>query len=854
MGEVRRVRDPELNRVMAMKITRQEVLNHPLLLSRFVEEAQATSQLQHPGIIPVYELGKLPDGRHYYTMKEVRGRTFEAVIQDVHDAATADGWRPAPSGWTFRRLIDAFFRVCEAMAFAHERKVVHRDLKPANLMVGEHGEVMVMDWGLAKVQGSANRTPEAAELQPIVTVRAGQSMFATRAGSVTGTPAYMSPEQARGETGRISASSDVYSLGAVLYTILSGAPPYEGPTGAAVLQKVLEGPPRTLGLLSARGRSLPARMTTLSDNEAEPSIVQQPELLELLIPQELAVICQKAMSREPSERYPTAKELAAEVSRWLDGVQRKEQAIAVVEAVRSLPAEVRVLRARSSNLREQAMQFLAGIPSYESEEVKRPGWALEDEASELERQADMKELEYQQGLQGALTHFSELSEAHARLASLYHRHHQEAEAARDARATARSEALLRAYDRRSEYATYLKGDGAVTLYTNPGDAEVTLYRFEGINRRLVPQYLRVLGRTPLVNVSLSRGSYLLKVNAPGHAEVLYPVYIGRGEHWDGVPPEGGEPFPIWLPPERGLGTAVCYVPAGWFWAGGDDDAYEALTRQRVWVDGFAIRRFPISNREYLDFLNDLVNKGRVSEAMRFAPRERAGKFSQQGPLIYEQHEDGCFALAQDMEADAWNADWPAIQIDWVGAMAFSIWNSLRSGHTWRLPGELEREKAARGVDRRLYPWGDVWDASWTCVRESHAGRAHPSVVDAYPKDVSVYGVRGLGGNTQDWCVDEFDESGPTMILSRYQIPEVDPQLIECLTRAISQGNNTDDCCNEIAQFIEGSLASGSTRAARGGRWDGSARFLRSSTRGRCWPGNRTKYMGLRLVMSLLGGQ
>ena len=194
MGEVWRVRDRDLNRTMAMKVIRAELMERGNVLARFIEEAQCSAQLQHPGIVPVHELGRLPGGEFYFTMAEVRGRTLSEVIGEVHWASKGDRWRTSATGWTFRKLVDAFHRVCEAVAYAHARGVVHRDLKPDNVMLGAHGEVLVVDWGLAKVVGRPDHAAEAGELEPVTTDRSADSSKATRMGAVAGTPAYMPVE------------------------------------------------------------------------------------------------------------------------------------------------------------------------------------------------------------------------------------------------------------------------------------------------------------------------------------------------------------------------------------------------------------------------------------------------------------------------------------------------------------------------------------------------------------------------------------------------------------------------------------------------------------------------------------
>jgi len=185
-----------------------------------------------------------------------------------------------------------------------------------------------------------------------------------------------------------------------------------------------------------------------------------------------------------------------------------------------------------------------------------------------------------------------------------------------------------------------------------------------------------------------------------------------------------------------------------------------------------VKRFPVTNREYLAFLDDLVATGREEEALRHAPRERGGKEGETGALIYGRRPDGRFELVADADGDVWLPGYPVCMVDWWGARAYAEWLAARTGLPWRLPGELEWEKAARGVDGRFFPWGDVLDPSWCCMRDSHPGRLLPAVVDSYPVDESPCGVRGMAGGMRDWCADLYDRDRPTLVDSSVGPPDV----------------------------------------------------------------------------------
>jgi serine/threonine-protein kinase len=319
------------------------------------------------------------------------------------------------------------------------------------------------------------------------------------------------------------------------------------------------------------------------------------------LPPSLVAACEQAMARDPADRFDSAGGLAAELRAWLEGAKRQEEARAVVARAEGKGPEAEALRAQAATLRSEAAALLKDVADWQPEEDKLPGWEREDAAAALEKQAELTELEEEQLLQGSLTHAPELPEAHAALAARYRAEHEAAEALHEdpTRAEIRFRQHLAALPEdhadRAGHVAYLKGDGALTLVTDPPGAEVLLHRYVPYNRRLVARFERSLGTTPLRSVSLPMGSYLCVLKHPDCAEVRYPVAIGRGEHWHGVPPEGGDPMPIPLPRSRELGPDDCYVPPGWFACGGDPHQVRSLSARRIWVDGHIFRRFPVTN-------------------------------------------------------------------------------------------------------------------------------------------------------------------------------------------------------------------------------------------------------------------
>jgi PAS domain S-box-containing protein len=285
IGRVWLARDRQLDRDVAVKELLPENAGDARTVARFLREARLTGQLEHPGIVPVYEVAG-PERRPFYAMRFVRGRTLSDAVHSYH--VNRLNRQEDPLG--FIALLTAFAAVCNAVAYAHSRHVVHRDLKGDNVILGDFGEVIVLDWGLAKVVGQ----PDESENQSVQTVPpVAQDAGLTVQGEVMGTPGYMAPEQAAGRLNEIDQRTDVFGLGAIFYEILTGRPPFVGRDTFDVLQQAVR---------------------------AEPALPRElwPE-----VPAALEEICLKAMAKDPRQRYSSASDLAQEVQRWQD-VQRRQ--------------------------------------------------------------------------------------------------------------------------------------------------------------------------------------------------------------------------------------------------------------------------------------------------------------------------------------------------------------------------------------------------------------------------------------------------------------------------------------------------------------------------------------------------
>ncbi|MBI2920685.1 MAG: SUMF1/EgtB/PvdO family nonheme iron enzyme [Planctomycetes bacterium] len=837
LGRIVEARERDLDRTVAVKLVLENI--PPALAERFAREARLTARLEHPNIVPIHEFATVAaEGgatRMLLSMKRVQGRDLKQLL-----TAVAAGEEPE---WTRHRLLGVFQDVCHGIAFAHAQGVIHRDLKPANVMIGDFGEVLIVDWGLAKEKSAAEARPPAPSQQTIAgwtgTSNVEETLVApydddsviTHDGTVVGTPAYMAPEQADGRLAEVDEKSDLFSLGAILYEILTFEPPVEGNT----LQEVL-------AFVKSGVRKPPSQRLRASRPDAPP------------LPPELDAICMKALSVKKEDRYADAKALHADVQLYLEGVKERER--------NGRLAEEGVARARRHMEEQEKVQRKAGAAlrslKLDERRLEPRGdrtsfWKAQDRVAELRRQEARAFADAVGELIGALNHERNHPEGRRLMAEIHWRKFVEAEAAGDEQGI---EIHRRAVEQFNDggFDRRLRGDGALSVRataftcaclkkgraTNPTEfrrhgynaasgraldgraqgegipflepaapvrlrwhsagcrakplagVRVWAWRFEERERRLVPAtpersglatgsgsrvlkgppvhrlYApdspcrpdgpgRFLGVTPLERIELPLGSWLLVLDADGFEPIRVPVSIPRCGSWI-------QELTLYRPGE--IPDGFLPVAAGAFEFQGDPQHPFSLPAETHSLAAYLIQRHPVTCREYAAFLNSLE----PAEAARRVPRlsPYSGAYWP-GPPYSVPTAEWLQRATPDLRARArrtqnaaadWEEDWPAVGVAWDDAMAYAAWRRAKEGIACFLPHELEWEKAARGPDRRHFPWGPQFDERWCNSRRSLPDGPHLCSVHSFPEDESPYGVRGLAGNAGDYCLNDPGREHP----------------------------------------------------------------------------------------------
>lgn len=672
-GVVLNARDRRLGRPIALKVHARGADLDAIELGRFAHEAQVTGQLAHPSVVPVHDLGFLSDGRPYYTMKRIDGRSLKQVL---------DAYKKDEPGiveeWTVPHMISVLLRVAQALAFAHDRGVVHRDVKPANVMVGEYGEVLLLDWGVARVLGTAASGRDA-----VHTWRSLGQDDQTIAGTIAGTPAYMAPEQAQGRIDVIGPHTDVWSLGIVLFEFLCGQRPFKARSVRGLLEVIVK------------------------------EVAPRPSLISRRFPisAELEQVVLRCLARDPADRYADAGQLAAALQELLEGSRQREEAEQLTRRA-GAKAAAYVHAAEAAARREDELQDLETSQAPWADRPDRQAvWALEGRWRSLRKLRDDTYDEAVSLYLAALERAPGNEPARTGLASLYLRRMDEAEQRGERGAARFFRGQVLRYDT-GALRPVLDGQSRLHIATDPPGAECRLRPIVEQDRVLVAGEARPLGATPVDSIPVGSGGWVVELQAPGRVRARLPIWAERPRTLR---------FDLTLPREGAVADDFVWIPSGPFLSGGDPAALGATRRREVRIGSFALARHPVTVSQFREFLDS----GGAAQ----------GHSCWTGP---------------DAVPDALRGLLPALGVSYPGAQAYARWLSNSTGSRFRLPTHDEWEKAARGADGRIYPWGNAWEPTFCNGPDSQPREALPEPIGSRVEDQSVYGVCDLAGGVSEW--------------------------------------------------------------------------------------------------------
>lgn len=770
VGLVLKGHDPNLGRDVAVKILRPQMRGKKSSLERFIREARATAQIEHPNIVPVHEMGVHKDWGVYFTMKKISGEDLKEILYKI-----AENDPEYIKKYTLSKLLDIFRDVCNGIAFSHSKGLIHRDLKPENIFVGDYGEVLVLDWGLVREikptmekedddeKGSEAEDPFDSSVN--IDLDDTKNPELTLDGFVSGTPYYMSPEQARAENKSIDHRSDIYTLGVILYQILTLRLPFDGKDIRSTINAV------------AIGDFIPPRKKSPSRK----------------IPSELEAICLKAMSYDPKDRYQNVKEFIADIYHYQDdypisamqysSVYRfwklckrhpvVSTSISAVLVFGFLGFGVRIVdkyikynllmnraeqylaksfseyrRARKLNLKIEELRNKRIVKTKSDKEIE-----LEKELAEIESKAENNS----EVAKALLMAIPERFQSTPRINSAYVRLVTgKINNALDLKDYPKTSALLdrlELYQKEdpnfmdkekqqsaNELRKIIRGDGSLQIASDQENVDIKLYRLREDENGIITKGQKIkAGKTPIKFAKIPKGNYLLICQKEGFNDVRYPVRIDHAEN---------ENANIYMP--KTIPDGMVYIPGGKFYIGGQ---YSRNSRLReIELPSFFIKDKEVTFGEYLEFFKTLKdNKWREKymPLLRLAREQRCFK------NVFDEKNNIVLSFVKKQH--------PVVGITQEAAAAYCRWLSSKNGIECRLPTAEEWEKTARGVDGRNFVWGNKINLSYAFIsenkeaKEKHGYWAPPG---QFPRDVSIYGVHDMAGNVREWTCSKFMGNSP----------------------------------------------------------------------------------------------
>ena len=713
MGAIWRARDRDLQRTVAVKVVLDEVVAREDLCQRFLQEARLTGQLEHPNIVPVHELAFDERGQPYYTMKLVKGHSLQEVLDQIKAGAAA-----ALAEYSLAHLLTIFQKICDAVAFAHSKGIVHRDLKPANIMIGEYGEVLVMDWGLAKIvgrQSPPDNSPESGVPSPESRMSAevgdqksdvsaevtGASVSGlksqvsspalTLAGSIMGSPQFMPPEQAAGQLDEIDARSDIFALGGILYNLLTLHPPISGNSIPEMLEKIRQGeilPPSSYHTKTGRKSGDMIKVGTRTF--PRPPLVTLRQCPGGRIPEGLAAVAMKALALRREDRYQTVRDLQVEITAYQNGfttsveqagpvrrfmflVKRNKRAVWAAGLLTALFA-VGFTIFLHSQLQKKRAQYAGFIQAARRHELQS-GW--NDAIDQMTR---------------ANVIFDTLEGRRKLLELLLRGAGDDIKQKSWGAAAIKVQRVLTLDPANSQGHSLLPlvlGEGFLSVTAGfPGEL-IEIFYNEDFQPVIDPQTQQPRqkkhGRLPIHRLKLPEGIHYFEVRKDGKRFCSLPMEIVRG-HPRAVQftlseiPEGFE-----------------YIHEGEF-IQGDDTTVQAdgkVGRRRVFVPSFFMKRTPVTMNEYRLFYNsDSYEKilGAVlrEHGLTFGDLVAGAKMARD---VTPEH------LGEEVQNPR-----PVFGVSYYEALAYAQWVG------GKIPTSEQWEKAARGIDGRAFAGGNLTPA------------------------------------------------------------------------------------------------------------------------------------------------